>query len=108
MCLFGKSESGGCLTCSAEFCSNHGRCDSEMTSCICDSGYGGADCSARVCSAEMPVWYTTFPLRPMKNERFTFIIHGCWDDAANSTGRDVKIVPASQTCDSPASCGMLF
>ena len=110
MCMFDRDADGSCNVCSAEFCGANGKCDSDTNECVCNNGWGGPSCSEHLCSTEDSdfIWYTTFPLRPFRGERFTFVIHGCWEQSPTSTGRNISIVPADQDCDQlvDSQCGM--
>eukprot|EP01061_Rhynchopus_euleeides_P031641 TRINITY_DN523_c0_g1_i4.p1 TRINITY_DN523_c0_g1~~TRINITY_DN523_c0_g1_i4.p1 ORF type:complete len:6531 (+),score=2152.69 TRINITY_DN523_c0_g1_i4:5046-24638(+) len=84
-------------TCTEAVCSYHGTCDS-FGGCVCQAGWTGAFCNVRACTSTSPNFVTTYRLRPLKNEPFTIILHGCFDTHPDSTSRKVKIVPEDSDC----------
>ena len=101
-----KDANGQCApTCSESLCSYHGVCNSHQA-CICHAGWTGAYCNVRACSLSSPNFVTTYPLRPLSGEPFTFIAHGCFDTLPNSTSRRVKVVPEESDCNEmvPSGC----
>ena len=95
---------GACEVCSEEMCHHHGTC--EAGRCLCMAGWSGPFCAQRACLNTDPTFVTTYPLRPLKDEQFTYIIHGCFN--ASLTQR-VTVIPAEESCgevEVPAECSM--
>eukprot|EP01060_Flectonema_neradi_P004115 TRINITY_DN126_c0_g1_i5.p1 TRINITY_DN126_c0_g1~~TRINITY_DN126_c0_g1_i5.p1 ORF type:complete len:2481 (+),score=607.87 TRINITY_DN126_c0_g1_i5:393-7445(+) len=83
-CDFVRSANGSCVVCDRELtCNGKGDCENNM--CTCDAGWGGADCSVRMCAPSGAYWYTAYPNKPVKNEQFTVIVHGCFPHEKDET-----------------------
>ena len=81
-----KVVDGSCVVCDRDAtCSGKGDCENNM--CTCDPGWGGADCSVRMCAPSGAYWYTAYPNKPVKAEMFTVIVHGCFSQKKKNSGK---------------------
>ena len=89
--------------CTEALCSNHGYCD-EFGACVCKAGWTGPYCDVMACPARSN-FVTTYPLRPLKDELFTIIIHGCF---ATKAPHQVKVVHEGGDCNEVVSDSCVY